>query len=500
MTSEAPKRIDTWTRLGGKRKLPESESARREFARVAPKQIPRIVQAHKAWMVAIFEGDNFDREAAKRILAALRDVDIDEMVETYDRRFSKPILQLERYLVDKIGPVASNVLAGRTLPPPLYRMKAREAVLPLIDAALDLGGTTLDVAAQHTRTVMPGYTHLAHAQPMTYGHYLLGFYDAAERATAQIEAAYASANLCNMGCGALAGTSFRIDRQRLADLLGFDAVLEHSNDCVAATDFAIDLIAALTNLLIPISRVANELDVWTTFEADMLEISDEIAATSSMMPQKKNACICEHLRAALGTVMGYYAEFACQAHNTSYGDTMEVMFVMGKVPQIAEKGVWVCQRMAALVKNMSVHEDVMLRHAREGFSTASELAAVMLREKNVPWRVGHAIVANVVRKLLERGQTAVDITPEIVDAAAQEVTGEPLGVPSESIQAAIDPVRFVEAMTSQGGTAPDEVERMIRTRRTRMEQTRERQTARKQRLEEAVCLLDEAVTGILEPS
>ena len=490
------KRLDTWSRLGGKKKLPEVEEARFAFAKKAHDEIPYIVKAHKAWVVTMVTGGDLGREIGAQLLSALDAVDIDEMIATYDRRFDKPILQLERYLGDKIGDIASNVLAGRTLPPPLYRMKARNSILPLIDAVHSLRVTLLDIAGRHIRTVMPGYTHLSHAQAMTYGHYLLGLHDAVARAGRQVETAYGSANRCNMGCGALAGTSFHIDRNLVADLLGFDGLVEHSNDCVAATDFVVDLIAAVTNLLIPISRVANELDVWTTFEANMLEISDEIGATSSMMPQKKNATICEHLRAALGAVMGYYSEVTCQAHNTSYGDTMEVMFVMGKVPEIAAKGVWACARMATLIRNLSVHEDVMLRHAREGFSTASELAAVMLREKGTPWRVAHAIVAGVVRKLDKSAKTAAAITPGVIDEVAIDVTGKPLGLSDDSIQAAIDPTRFVEAMVSQGGAAPSEVKRMIVARRRELARDESRQVARSGRLADADARLEAAVEGL----
>ena len=491
-------RLDTWSRVDGKRTPPDPEVARAAFARKAPDEIPRIVKAHKAWMVAMVRGANLGRETGAAILRALCEVDIDAIVATYDPRFNKPILQLERYLCDQVGDAASNVLAGRTLPPPLYRMKARESILPLIDAVLELRRTLLDVAAQHTRTVMPGYTHLSHAQPMTYGHYLVGLHDAVARAGGEIERAYAATNRCNMGCGALAGTSFRIDRGLLAELLGFDGLIEHANDCVAATDFAIDLVAALTNLLIPISRVANELDVWTTFEAGMLEVSDAVGATSSMMPQKKNATLCEHLRAGLGAVMGYYAELACQAHNTSYGDTMEVMFNYWKVPEIAAKGVWACEQMATLVTNLSVNEAVMLRHAREGFSTASELAAVLLRERGTPWRVAHAIVAGVVRRLVQAGKTAADITPQIVDEVAAEVAGAPLGLSAEAIRAAIDPARFVEAMTSQGGAAPTETERMIEARREELARDRGGQAERVRRLTDAEARLDVAVREIVE--
>jgi len=494
---EPKKRLDTWSRLGGKKQLPSLEQGRASFAGVAHDQVPRYVKVHKAWTVALVRGGDLSAERGRKMLGALEEVDIDEMIATFHERYDKVVLQLERYLVDKIGYEGTSVLAGRTLPPPVYRMKVREKILPLIDAANDMLGTLLEKSAQHTGAVMPGYTHLSHAQPMTYGHYLLGVHDACARAAKQIEAAYASTNLCDMGCGALAGTSFEVDRELLADLLGFEGIIEHSNDCVAATDFAIDLAAALTNMAIPISRAAAELDTWTTFEAGMLEISDEIGATSSMMPQKKNATICEHLRWAMGSISGMYNQLATGCHAVPYGDVMEVMFMPRVAEELAEKGAWICSRMATLANNLQVHEEVMLKHAREGFSTASELAAVIFRKKEVPWRVCHAIVAGTVRRLDEAGLTAADIAPGLVDEVAEEVTGEKLGLSAGEIAAATDPVEFVAAHDSQGGVAAAEVERMIAGRRGQLKAARARHERRRTALAEADARLAAAVDDLL---
>jgi len=494
--ADQQKRLDTWTRVAGKRALPTREEGRRAFAAVAPDRIPRYVKVNKAWMVMMVRQGIVPADRGRTILAALDAVDLDEMIETYDERFDKPILQLERYLSDKAGAHASDVMAGRTLPPPVYRMALREKIVPLIAAGLDLRGTLLDHAARHTGAVMPGYTHLSHAQPMTYGHYLLGIHDAVARALRQIEGAYDSTNRCDMGCGALAGTSFDIDRPLLADLLVFDGLIEHSNDCVAATDFAVDLGAAVINLLIPLTRAADEMDTWTTFEMDMLEISDAIGATSSMMPQKKNATICEHLRWRLGVVLGCFTEITTGAHATPYGDVMEVMFVPKTAERIAEHGAWACRRMAVLVENMTAKPDVMLRHAREGFSTVSELANVLFRERGTPWRVAHAIVAGVVRRLVDAGQTACDITTYLVDEVAAAVTGEPAGLTADQIAAAIDPVTFVEAHDSQGGVAPKETDRMIAARRDDLAADRERHDRRLAALDDADRRLDDAVAEL----
>jgi argininosuccinate lyase len=218
-----------------------------------------------------------------------------------------------------------------------------------------------------------------------------------------------------------------------------------------------------------------------------------------MMPQKKNATICEHLRWAMGAISGMYNQLATGCHAVPYGDVMEVMFMPRVAEQLAEKGAWICSRMAKLVENLHVREEVMLRHAREGFSTASELAAVTFRRKEVPWRVCHAIVAGVVRRLDSEGRTAAEMTPELVDEIAVEITGEKLGLTAEEIAAATDPVSFVNAHDSRGGVAPAEVERMIAGRRSRLDEAREAQARRRARLAAADERLDAAVRAILGP-
>jgi len=493
------KRLDTYIRVGGRKH--SDQAGQKSFAASAHKAIPRIVKVHKAWMVMLIKQRVVEAERGKKVLTALAAMDkaaIDEMIETYDPHFSKVILQLERYLTDKAGPIASDINIGRTLPPPLYRMRMRNKMLELIDATLPFRGALLKKASKHTRAVMPGYTHLSHAQPMTFGHYLIGLYDAIDRASRRAEEAYASTNLSDMGCGALAGTSFNIDRQLPAELLGFDGIIEHSNDCVAATDHAVDTVAALTNLAIPLSRVANELDTWTCFEVNMVEITDALGSTSSMMPQKKSACVFEHVRSALAVVMGCYSDIVCRAHNTSYGDVIEVEAISNRTHSAIDTVVSALRRLEKAIETLIIKEDIMLRYAQEGFSTVSELAAVLYREAGIPLRVGYAVVAAVVRRVWEAGRAASDITTEMLDEAAIEITGSPAGLSSESLAAALDAVKFVEAHKSQGGVAPSEVERMILVREEKLEETRARHRERIQRLEEADGMLDAAVADILD--
>jgi argininosuccinate lyase len=492
--------LDTFTRLGGQKELKSLEEGQRFFAAEAEELIPRYAKVHRAWVVMLVRQGILPRQQGRKILEALQDVGehtIADILATYDRRFPKTILQLERYLTDKIGSVVSNVNIGRTLPPPHYRLKMRESVLPLIEAVLNLRATLLTHAEKHKNVVMPGYTHYMHAQPMTFGHYLLGLHEAVAHASNQLEAVYHSLNRCDLGCGALAGTSFPIDRELPAHLLGFDGVLEHSNFCVAGTDQGIDLACALTNLMLPLGRASTEMYTWCTFEWNMLEVSAKISETSSMMPQKRNPCVFEEIRQVVGAVMGCYNDVAARSHNIMWGDTIEVMQLSEGTVPVVEKVLYAVNLFNKTIPEITPHEEVMLDYARRGFSTCTELVAVLVRERGIPYRVCHAVVGEVVRILCEQKKTALDMTPEILDAAAIEILGKPLGLDAKTLENALDPVEFVSAHRSQGGVAPREVQRMVKERRKALEEARMRQQDRRECLRLADRDLVAAVAEIL---
>jgi argininosuccinate lyase len=496
------KKIELYGRLGGTSQWRASdvEAARKDFAKKAVKDIPENVMVHKAWMVMLVRQGVVERERGVSILRALAGVNDDtiaEMVGNFDPDYPKPIYQLENYLTNTVGDVASDVNLGRTIPPPFYRMAVREALLGLLDATLSFRAGLLDLAAQHTRTVMPGYTHMQHAQPTTLGHYLMSLYDAIDRASGQAEAAYAQANVCDMGCGACSGTSFDVDRILAAKLLGFDGIQENSNDCVASTDHAVDAVCACTNLIVPLGRVANELDVWHSFEFNMIEVADDIAAPSSMMPQKKNPAVLEYVRMAVAHVMSCYTDIVAMANGLPYGDICDIKEISMRVCPTVRSTAGSLRTMGKVFAGLIVKPDVMLKRAAAGFSTASELAAVLYREAGIPLRLAHGVVAEVVRKLWKDGGLAEAITNEVVNAAAEKVTGSPADLSDESLARALDPTAFVEAHTSQGGVAPKEVERMIAERRGQLTQSDARHQHRLENLEQATDVLDAAVSELI---
>jgi argininosuccinate lyase len=490
-------KIDTYSRLGNNKNLLSSDEGRAKFAGKAHAELPDIIEAHQAWMLMLMRQEVVPQDRGVRILQALSAIDDDvigQMIVNYDPRFPKPILQLERYLFDQVGEFASDVVLARTLPPPLYRMKARRAMLPLIENLLGLLDTLLAKSEKHRLAVMPGYTHLQHAQLMTFGHYLLGLYDALWRALGDLEIAYDATNLCDMGCGALAGVSIPIDRSLLADLLGFDGVLEHSNDCVAATDHAVNTVAAMTNIAIPLSRVANELDTWSCFEWNMVELDDSLAETSSLMPQKKNPCVFEEVRSMLAEVSACYNDVVCRMHNTSYGDTIEVQAACERVVPTMDGLGKIMDVFGQAINTLIIKPSIMRRHAQEGFSTVTELVSILYREAQIPPRISHAIIAQAVRQVWEEGQTASAINASLLNEAAYEITGTTLNLTDEEISAALNAERFITAHNSQGGVAPTEVKRMIEQRIPTLSQAVQRQRSRRERIKRARQQLVEMVT------
>jgi argininosuccinate lyase len=344
---------------------------------------------------------------------------------------------------------------------------------------------------------MPGYTHLQHAQPMTYGHYLLGLYDPLARALGGLERAYGATNQFELGCGALSGTSFGIDRSYPAGLLAFDGVVEHSNDSVAATDFLIDILASLTNVLIPLSRLANDLDVWSSFEFSMVEVADEICNPSSMMPQKKNPAVFEFCRMSLGQILGAYSEVVCGAHATQYGDVIEMRELSYSIHPKLEETAKQLRVMNQAVDTLIVKKERMLELAKKGFSTSTELAAVLYREASVPLRAAHGIVAEVVRRMVDEGLSSQEVTPELVEQVSREMLGEGIRLPREILQSSIDPVRFVAAHRSVGGVAPSVVREMIAVRRDHLRELAVRQDERLEKRRSADQALGEEVEAFL---
>ena len=394
--------------------------------------------------------------------------------------------EVDRYFIETAGEEAGGRLtAGRTTPSMRQTLEVRHKLMKQICHIYDMQEAILDLAAPHAETIMPGYTHSRHAQPTTFGHYLLSVSDAIGRSTETVEHGYHLMSLNEMGCGALAGTSWPINRALVGEYLGVEGLIENANDAVCYTDGYLVVVCGLTNVTNIASRAAMDLSVWSGVEYGFLEIGGQ-RGTSFMMPQKSNNPVgFEIVRVAAGQMLGHLTATAAAGLRTPHADVFEMLYMSKPTLAALEAAEEAVLKFAAEMRKMGVHKERMLAVIRESYICATELANQLVRDHMLSYRTAHEIVNRFVLESEERKIPATDAKPELLDEAAQEAIGRKLGMTETRLREVLDPAHFVKVTNSQGGIAPDEVARMIADRRQELADARARHLRRIELLESA---------------
>jgi len=371
----------------------------------------------------------------------------------------------EQHLIRRLGAeIGGRLHTGRSrndLHTTSWRMALRAAMLGVLDNLVALRRAALGLAVDHAETVMPGYTHSQHAQPITLGYYLLTVTALLERDFRRLFAALEATDCCPLGAGALTTTGFPIDRDMTASMLGFAGVLEIAYDGVSCRDDAHEAAAALAILATNLSRLAFDLQAWNTSEYGFIELDDGYSAVSSMMPQKKNPNSLEHAKAVAGLVTGALVAALSCSKNTSLADVSDGVTALNEpVLDAAARCRVLLPLLARVLATMAVRSEAMRRAAETGFGSATELSDMIVREAGLPFRTAHNIVGHVVRAALAAGRSAVEITSADLDRASQEVLGRALAIAPARVAEALDPALNVRARTVRGGPAPDNLRAM----------------------------------------
>lgn len=421
-----------------------------------------VVQINMAHTVMLAERHIiFERDAAA-ILRALH--------ELYDRGIEalelKPELEdihmaVEKFVIDatseEIGGKLNTAKSRNDQVATAIRMTLRGDLLEAQAAVLELINNLLTLAGKHMETVMPGYTHLQVAQPTTFAHYLAAYASAFVRDADRLSHAFEQTNLCPMGAGALAGTSFLIDQGRVARLLGFKYTLGNTMDAISSRDFALQAISALTILMTDLSRLAEELVLWTSTEFGMVEMSEEFTAASSIMPQKKNPVVAEIARAKAGRLAGDLlgALTIMKALPQSYSLDMQDLtpLLWDAVDQTRDS----VRAMSKLVGSIEPNPAVMRKRAEAGFAAATELADVLVRKAGLAFREAHAAVGRMIAKAVKGGKSQRALKVEDLQDAGQEVLGKKIQIGAEEFKRVLDVDKCVEARILLGGPAPKAV-------------------------------------------
>lgn len=353
-------------------------------------------------------------EESKQIIEGLKQVQLD--IESGRSALSEEQedihLNIEYLLIQKIGKVGEKLHTARSRNDQValdLRLYLREAIINLVTQLDGLVGEFLGLAEQHRATIMPGYTHLQKAQPITLGHYLSAYASMLIRDMERLRDTFARVNQCPLGAGALAGTTLPIDRQMVARELGFSGLAVNTLDAVSDRDFVIEFLSDVSMLMMHLSRLSEELILWASEEFAFIEIDDAFATGSSMMPQKKNPDVAELIRGKTGRVYGHLMGLLTTmkglplAYNKDLQEDKESLFDAGDT---VSNCVAV---LAAMLRHIRFNQQRMYEEANQGFACATDVAEYLVA-RGVPFREAHAIVGKLVRYALETHKQLPQLT------------------------------------------------------------------------------------------
>ena len=371
-------------------------------------------------------------------------------------------LNIEKRLTDKIGDAGKRLHTGRSRNDQVatdVRLWLRATNQHVIDGLVKLQKSLLDLAEAHFDTVMPGFTHLQVAQPVTFGHHLMAYYEMLKRDVTRFDDCGKRINQLPLGAAALAGTSYPIDREKVRAALGFAGVCENSLDAVSDRDFAIEFTFASSVVMMHLSRLSEELILWSSPRFAFVDIADRFCTGSSIMPQKKNPDVPELVRGKTGRVYGHLTALLTLmkgqplAYNKDNQEDKEPLF------DTADTLLVTLEIYADMMRGISVNKENMRQAAQEGFATATDLADYLVK-KGMPFRDAHEAVALAVRHAVDQKVDLSDLPLATLQQFASEIT--------EDVYAVLTLEGSLHSRNHIGGTAPVQVKAAIARARTEM--------------------------------
>ena len=364
-------------------------------------------------------------------------------------------LNIEKRLTDKIGDAGKRLHTGRSRNDQVstdVRLWLRAVADDVIVGIRKLQTSIVDLAEMHFDTAMPGFTHLQVAQPVTFGHHLLAYFEMLQRDAARFADARKRINRLPLGAAALAGTSYPIDREMVAKELGFDGVCENSLDAVSDRDFAIEFTAAAALVMTHLSRFSEELILWSSPRFAFVDIADRFCTGSSIMPQKKNPDVPELVRGKTGRVTGHLMALLTLmksqplAYNKDNQEDKEPLF------DTADTLLVTLEIYADMLRGIKVNKEAMRTAATEGFATATDLADYLVK-KGTPFRDAHEVVALAVRHAVDKGCDLSDLPLVELQKFSAQI--------SEDVYQVLTLEGSLASRNHIGGTAPAQVKQAI---------------------------------------
>lgn len=393
------------------------------------------------------EGDLADiRRGMAEILEEIRSGKIEWSSDLEDVH-----MNIERRLTDKIGDAGKRLHTGRSRNDQVatdIRLWLRDQITVIQNLIQSLQTALLDLAEQNAETVMPGFTHLQVAQPVSFGHHMLAYVEMLGRDNERMADCRRRVNRMPLGAAALAGTTYPIRREITAELLGFEQICQNSLDAVSDRDFAVEFTAAASLVMVHLSRLSEELILWMSPRFGFIDIADRFCTGSSIMPQKKNPDVPELVRGKSGRVIGHLIGLITLmksqplAYNKDNQEDKEPLF------DTADTLIDTLRIYADMMRGVTVKPDNMRAAVMQGFATATDLADYLVK-KGMPFRDAHEVVAQAVRHADEAGVDLSELPLEVLQGFSDLI--------ADDVYSVLTPEGSLNARNHLGGTAPEQV-------------------------------------------
>ncbi len=365
-------------------------------------------------------------------------------------------MNIERRLIEKIGPVGEKLHTGRSRNDQVVldmRLYMRDVIHDMAEKISNLQDALIEKARAHMDVIMPGFTHLQHAQPIIFSHHLLAYWEMLDRDKERLEDSLKRVNILPLGSGALAGTSYNIDRRYLARVLGFEKISANSMDAVSDRDFILEFLSHCAILAMHLSRFSEDLIIWSSQEFSFIELPDEFCTGSSMMPQKKNPDILELIRGKSGRLYGNLVALLTTMKGLplSYNRDMQEdkMPLFDTVDTIGS----ILDLFPSIIRGMIVNKENMMAAAYKGYMWATDMADYLVR-KGVPFRSAHEITGRIVSHCIELGKDVYDLRLSELKGFSEKF--------DRDIYRILKPEKSVELRNIYGGTGKRAILKRLR--------------------------------------
>jgi argininosuccinate lyase len=432
-----------------------------------------LLAIHRAHLVMLASQRIISPEKAHALRVGLDSISSGDLdAAKYDGTCEDLFFYVELLIVKACGDDAAGRLhtarSRNDIDMTMYRMRQREFILGLGGASFDLRRTLLELVSKHHETVFAVHTHTQRAQPTTVAHYLLAVIEQLERDAARLRSAYERTNLCPLGACAITGTGFPIDRSLTSTLLGFAGPTGNTYGSIASVDYLLESASAAAVLLTGLGRFVQDLLLWSTSEFGYVHFGDGFVQSSSIMPQKRNPVAIEHVRAIGSKALGQAVAILTSVHNTPFGDVVDTEDDLQPLVFSMFRDAMRAVKLTAATMATAEFDAVRLEAgAGEGWTTLTELADTIVRERQVPFRAAHTIAARLVEGCVREPDRPVS---ELIAEISRELLGEPILFSEAALVNILSPRHFVDVRRTLGGPAPEQTRLAADTARERLKQ------------------------------